>query len=128
MASKTDLLIAKALSTDSEDEAIACLKMARKQGSSLTTTVPSKSAEEWEALARKYHKIAYDNQENLKRVKTALKNALLYQTVHSAYNTVHANDMSKLKQQLAASKSKVNKWKMFCVVLLIFSVFLISVV
>lgn len=130
MASKTDMLIAKALSTDSEDEAIACLKMARKQGSSLTTTATasSKNAEEWEALARKYHKIAYDNQENLKRVKTALKNALLYQTVHSAYNTVHANDMSKLKQQLAASKSKVNKWKMFCVVLLIFSVFLISVV
>lgn len=128
MASKTDLLIAKALSTDSEDEAIACLKMARKQGTGLTTTAPSKSAEEWEALARKYHKIAYDNQEDLKRVKAALKNAMLYQTVHSAYNTVHANDTSKLKQQLAVSKSEVNKWKMFCVALLIFSVFLISFV
>lgn len=31
MSSKTDQLIAKALSTTSEDEAIACLHMARKQ-------------------------------------------------------------------------------------------------
>lgn len=126
MASKTDMLIAKALSTTSEDEAIACLRMARKQGTSATTTTTGKSADEWEALARKYHKIAYDNQEDLKRVKAALKNAMLSQTVHAAYNTMHVNDTSSLRRQLSASKSEVNKWKMFCVGLLIFCVFLIS--
>lgn len=34
--SQIDQLIAKALSTDSEDEAIACLRMARRQGKSTT--------------------------------------------------------------------------------------------
>ena len=128
MASKTDMLIAKALSTTSEDEAIACLRMARKQGDTATTTTTSKSADEWEALARKYHKIAYDNQEDLKRTKAALKNALVSQTVHAAYNNLHVNDTSTLRRQLSASKSEVIKWKMFCVVLLLFSVFLISFV
>ncbi len=124
MASKTDLLIAKALSTDSEDEAIACLKMARKQGTGLTTTAPSKSAEEWEALARKYHKIAYDNQEDLKRVKAALKVAMLSQTMHSAYNTVQNNDVAKLQRQLADAKNRLSNWKKSCVGLLFFCMIL----
>lgn len=36
----TNQLIAKALSTTSEDEAIACLRMARKKGATIETTAP----------------------------------------------------------------------------------------
>lgn len=52
--SQVDKLLAKALSTDSEDEAIACLRMARKQGkpsnqesSDDSTTYAGKSAKHW---------------------------------------------------------------------------------
>ena len=70
MSSKTDQLIAKALSTTSEDEAIACLRMARKHNTGGTTIQSTASAErDWEALARKYHKAAYELQEELKLVK-----------------------------------------------------------
>lgn len=42
-------LLAKAMSTDSEDEAIACLRMARKQGKSFepTGSYKGKTAQEW---------------------------------------------------------------------------------
>ena len=42
--SKVDQLLAKAMSTSSEDEAIACLKMARKQGNTveIKTVKPQK--------------------------------------------------------------------------------------
>lgn len=57
-----DQLIAKALSTTSEDEAIACLKMARKRGGKLTTTEtkatiggPGKDVEYWCSIAKAWH-------------------------------------------------------------------------
>ena len=42
-------LLAKAISTDSEEEAIACLRMARKQGKSFTaaSSYKGKTAEQW---------------------------------------------------------------------------------
>ena len=113
MASKTDMLIAKALSTDSEDEAIACLKMARKQGDKPTVQAsPGRSSEDWEALARKYHKVAYENQEDLKRVRAALQNALLSQTAQSAYNSIKNNDTDVLKRKLVAAQNATYQWKM----------------
>ena len=70
MSSKTDQLIAKALSTTSEDEAIACLRMARKHNTGGgTTTQSTTSNNDWEAAARKYNKRAYELQEELKVVK-----------------------------------------------------------
>lgn len=128
MASKTDLLIAKALSTDSEDEAIACLKMARKQGASHTTVTTNKSTQDWEALARKYHKIAYENQEDLKRTKAALKSLMVSKTIHAAYNSLQENDVAKLRKQLSTSKNEVYRWKMFCVGILIFCTFLMFLI
>jgi hypothetical protein len=67
MSSKTDQLIAKALSTTSEDEAIACLRMARKHNTGGASTQSTTSnTTDWEASARKYHKLAYKLQEDLK--------------------------------------------------------------
>lgn len=43
--STTDQLIAKAMSTTSEDEAIACLRMARKKGGKVTQSFGQKSEE-----------------------------------------------------------------------------------
>lgn len=124
MASKTDMLIAKALSTDSEDEAIACLKMARKQGASHTAVSTDKSTQDWEALARKYHKIAYENQEDLKRTKAALKSLMISKTVHAAYNSLQENDAAKLRKQLSAAKNETYKWKMVSFGILCFCIFL----
>ena len=49
MTTSANQLIAKALSTASEEEAIACLRMARKQGMSFTgsSTYKNKTAEQW---------------------------------------------------------------------------------
>jgi hypothetical protein len=74
MSSKTDQLIAKALSTTSEDEAIACLRMARKHNTGGTTTqVANSNNTDWEEAARKYHKLAYKLQEDLKLANIQLR-------------------------------------------------------
>ena len=54
-------LIAKALSTTSEDEAIACLRMARKRGGKLESAtqkdlVDGKNAEYWHKIAVHWYK------------------------------------------------------------------------
>lgn len=57
-----DQLIAKALSTTSEEEAIACLRMARKKGGKLNTTsaklVNGKDINWWVMVATEWHKKA----------------------------------------------------------------------
>lgn len=65
---QVDQLLKKALSTSSEDEAIACLRMARKRSTEKpeSTTSTSKDAEYWKSKAREYHALAYRNQEDLK--------------------------------------------------------------
>lgn len=59
--STTQQLLSKAMSTGSEDEAIACLRMARKRGGTIDFNPPTppvdvkfngKSAKEWYGVAR----------------------------------------------------------------------------
>lgn len=57
--SSTNQLLLKALSTDSEDEAISCLRMARKRGKAAelnsTSEYNGKSAEYWYNKAQHYY-------------------------------------------------------------------------
>ncbi len=80
--SQVEQLIKKALSTTSDDEAVACLKQARKRYNGQTVDVdvePEKEAE-YKELARKYHSIAYRNQETAKLLKRELN--YMTDTVH----------------------------------------------
>ena len=58
--SQVNQLLAKAMSTASEDEAIACLRMARKKGKT-ADPVDTKDAEYWKNKAKEYydHAIGY---------------------------------------------------------------------
>lgn len=70
--SQINQLLSKALSTQSEEEAIACLKMARKKNGGETFNVGGEAKsgkytlEEWERLARKYHRVAKTIQKRAK--------------------------------------------------------------
>lgn len=71
--SQVDQLIKKALSTTSDDEAIACLKQARKRYKGETVDVDPEKEAGYKELARKYHGIAYRNQEAAKMLQRELQ-------------------------------------------------------
>ena len=72
--SQVEQLIKKALSTTSDDEAIACLKQARKRykGEAVDVDVDPEKEAGYKELARKYHSLAYRNQETAKMLKQEL--------------------------------------------------------
>ena len=115
MSSKTDQLIAKALSTTSEDEAIACLRMARKHNTGGTTIQSTASAErDWEALARKYHKAAYELQEELKLVKRQRQ-------LYADSSARHSLDAKFAKRQADIVVKDLKNRIVYCVVMLVFA-------
>ncbi len=71
--SQVEQLIKKALSTTSDDEAIACLKQARKRYKGETVDVDPEKEAGYKELARKYHGIAYRNQEAAKMLQRELQ-------------------------------------------------------
>ena len=80
-------LIAKALSTESEDEAVACLKMARKKGLKIDgSTITSEVEQEWAKLvvqARSerdnYKRLWADQGYQNKKLQVAIDNAAYVQ-------------------------------------------------
>lgn len=60
MTATANQLIAKALSTASEDEAIACLRMARKRGVKMSGDIPEKKPVENASDLAQWKKIAQD--------------------------------------------------------------------
>ncbi len=114
--STTDQLIAKAMSTTSEDEAIACLRMARKKGGKVTqsfetkvedTTYNGHTAKYWyeKALAYyNYHK-QNANSADLQTLKY-MYDRLKY--MYDSLSTEHRSLMSKnysLQKQVRDLKS-----------------------
>lgn len=71
--SQVEQLIKKALSTTSDDEAIACLKQARKRYNGQTVDVDPQQEFNYKQLAQKYHGIAYRNQETAKMLQRELQ-------------------------------------------------------
>ena len=86
-------LLSKALSTDSEDEAISCLKMARKKGlkievASSTNALSSAAEKEWAKLVteareerHRYKRLWADEGYRNKKLQVALDNAAHLQIV-----------------------------------------------
>lgn len=63
-------ILAKAMSTSSEEEAIACLRMARKRGGQIegqVDTYNQHGAKHWYQKAHEYHKIAKERTEEIKQ-------------------------------------------------------------
>ncbi len=96
--SKVNQLLAKAMSTSSEDEAIACLRMARKQGSGTFKAEPDQKDTSLEKLRA----------DLLKAVNAAQTWANLYGNEVEAkrrYQRQHA-EMQKVFKQYLASRTK----------------------
>jgi hypothetical protein len=76
--SQVEQLIRKALSTTSDDEAVACLKQARKRysGQTMDIDVGAEKSTDYEELARKYHSIAYRNQQEVQRLRSQLSSIM----------------------------------------------------
>jgi hypothetical protein len=70
--SQVEQLIKKALSTTSDDEAVACLKQARKRFKGETVEVDADKEAGYEQLARKYHRIAYQHQQTAQMLRREL--------------------------------------------------------
>ena len=68
-------LIAKALSTESEDEAIACLRMARRRGDKVTSTavdpvtIEGRTIQQWRDLCYSFNASLKVRSEDLKRAR-----------------------------------------------------------
>lgn len=70
--SQVEQLIKKALSTTSDDEAVACLKQARKRFKGETVDVDADNEASYEQLARKYHRAAYQHQQTAQMLRREL--------------------------------------------------------
>lgn len=98
MAVTTDQLIAKALSTSSEDEAFSCLRMARKRGGTASRVEVSNPNRNWKYEAEQWKKVAYSYKE------------LCNQTADS--KTFWINQEAKKRIELNAIRTKYDKLMM----------------
>jgi hypothetical protein len=116
--SAVNQLLAKAMSTSSEDEAIACLRMARKKGNTLDLSVKAAeynghTAEYWYEKARTYYNVAKKKQES--DGLTPYQQQELYNMFKSAENerdrlyvkmTEQSEEISTLKRKLSIKKNE----------------------
>lgn len=70
--SQVEKLVAKALSTSSEEEAFTALRIARKKYAGDSVAVKNSGGHDWEGLARQYYGLAIDRD---KRMKSAIDRA-----------------------------------------------------
>ena len=123
--SNINQLLAKALSTASEDEAVACLRMARKKGKTLDTEVSGDynghDAKYWYEKASSFYRTIKENGDNLETAKTYRR---MY---HSESLTVlnQRGTIIKLEAEIKALKNKPSGWWYWPV--MVFQVMLIIV-
>lgn len=114
-----DQLLAKALSTSSEEEAIACLRMARKKGSTHTATSKPKTAHDSSTYSGHTAKEWCDISIRLKQES----NKLL------TYYVKLKEDYSNLRtEQLNAVRALEDQKRVTKVIIVIYSICLLSVV
>jgi hypothetical protein len=89
-----DQILSKALSTDSEDEAIACLKMARKKGLKLDSSSESNGKHTVESRTKQLQQLL-DTYNELRQEHRVLKNKF---NDHEHENVLH---VSTLKKQIS---------------------------
>lgn len=105
--SQVEQLIRKALSTTSDDEAVACLKQARKRYTGQTVDVDPKQDAGYEQLARKYHGIAYRNQQAAQMLRRELDymndTVLRWMTMHREASNRARDAERKLSKEKTAN-------------------------
>lgn len=69
--SNVNQLLAKALSTDSEEEAISCLRMARKKNGDTSVQTDTQNDDYWKSKAKYYYNLAVDWQKLARRANEA---------------------------------------------------------
>lgn len=111
-------LLSKAMSTSSDEEAIACLKMARKKGNVFdvggTSTYNGHTAEYWYEKAATYYNVAKKKQEPQVGLSAAQQQQLYNMYKNSESENVKLyekaaelrSENKKLKQQLEAKKNE----------------------
>lgn len=98
MSDKVKALLAKALSTTSDDEAVACFRKARTlNGGATVTNFTTSSTTDWEALARKYHTVAYTNQELFKKTQAQALYMSVQYRMNSEETDILRRDRSNLR-------------------------------
>lgn len=99
MTNQMNQLLSKALSTNSEEEAMACLRMARKKANGQTVNLggsnKTETNKDWKDLANKYCRIAKERDAKMNKYHAS---ALYYRS-----------EMREARAQLAALKNKKTK-------------------
>lgn len=93
-------LLNTALSTNSEEEAMTAFRLARKKNAGKTRTQetqPKAAGKDWEAIARKYHRIAADRAYDLSYRENEVMN-------------LRAN-IAETKVKLKVAKESVATWQ-----------------
>lgn len=102
--SQVNQLLAKAMSTVSEDEAIACLRMARKKGNTVEQ-LDTKDSVYWKDKAKEY----YNSAVSLQRMyRTSAQSAQYLQSRIDAYIATER----KLRRDNTELSIKLLTWKM----------------
>ncbi len=112
---KVNQLLEKALSTQSEEEAISCLRLARKRHTGETVTAAPTAASQsqelyWREQAQKYFRISQNYEQKVNK----------YMNLAVEYNNkfiVCYNDKLKLEGSVRELKTIVQVWKFMCAAL-----------
>ena len=100
--STVNQLLAKAMSTSSDDEALACLKMARKKGNSLelnSVEYNGQTAQYWYDKAVSYYNVAKKKQDQAIKGLTEDQQKTLYNMYTNAETEKSRLQMSVMKLQ-----------------------------
>ena len=125
--SNVDQLLSKAMSTSSEEEAMSCLRMARKKGTSYEGSTPASStynghtAEHWYDKAAKYYADAKAKQDYSVRVYKA------YQEMCDKY-TESLRQIIALKRNVSELQKKNSKPKWYHFVMVFQAVLILLLV
>lgn len=104
--SKVDQLLAKALSTTSEDEAIACLRMARRQpGVEKTDAKRIDTNIDWYAKAEQYYKLSKELQHKLNTARSSHEFTYKQMTEFNLMYSRAYNDYTRLRIEIRDLKS-----------------------
>lgn len=108
--SNINQLLAKALSTTSEDEAVSCLRMARKKGKTLDTEVGGDynghDAKYWYEKAASFYKALKETGDNLEEAKTYRR--MYHAEILTAMN--QRGTIIKLEAEIKALKKIPSGW------------------
>jgi hypothetical protein len=118
MSDQVNHLLTKALSTESMDEAISCLRMARKKNKDKGTVKTNAGGKDWKSLAEKYYRIAKDRDTGMNEYYSA---AVYYRSLY--LGALREND--RLRSELKKKRYQISGEWIMAIVLPFLSIILI---